>query len=158
MLKVARVSAVVAAVAGLGMALVLPTVVDALKIFYSLLTVALFVPLVAGLSWPRATSRAAMASIAVATPLSLAVHVLTAGHGVDGVPPVVLGLLVSAATFAARVVARRSARDRGPAPVARFGDRSAVEDVTFDVGRARSSACSARTAQARRRRCGCWRD
>jgi len=83
------------------MALVLPTVVDALKIFYSLLTVALFVPLVAGLSWSRATSRAAMASIMVATPLSLGVHMLTAGHGVDGVPPVVLGLLASAATFAA---------------------------------------------------------
>ena len=100
-LKVARLSAVVAGVAGLGMALVLPTVVDALKIFYSLLTVALFVPIVAGLSWARATSRATMASIMVATPLSLAVHVLTAGHGVDGVPPVVLGLLASAATFAA---------------------------------------------------------
>jgi SSS family solute:Na+ symporter len=108
-LKVARVSAVVAAVAGLGMALVLPTVVDALKIFYSLLTVALFVPLVAGLSWPRATSRAAMASILVATPLSLAVHVLTAGHGVDGVPPVVLGLLASAATFAATALLEKRA-------------------------------------------------
>ena len=41
-----------------------------------------------------------MASIMVATPLSLAVHLLTAGRGVDGVPPVVLGLLASAAIFA----------------------------------------------------------
>ena len=81
------------------MALVLPTVVDALKIFYSLLTVALFVPLVAGLSWARATNRAALASIAIGTPLSLAVHLATAGRGFEGVPPVVLGLLASATTF-----------------------------------------------------------
>jgi SSS family solute:Na+ symporter len=98
-LQVARVSAVLAGAAGLGMALVLPTVVDALKIFYSLLTVALFVPLVAGLSWGRATNRAALASIAIGTPLSLAVHLATAGRGFDGVPPVVLGLLASATTF-----------------------------------------------------------
>ena len=41
MVKVARWSAGVASAAGLVMALVLPTVVDALKIFYSVLTVAL---------------------------------------------------------------------------------------------------------------------
>ena len=50
-------------VAGLAMALVLPTVVDALKIFYSLLTVALFVPVVAGLLWHRPGTTAALASI-----------------------------------------------------------------------------------------------
>src|SRR5204863_386889 len=77
-LLVARMSAIVAAAAGLAMALVLPTVVDALKIFYSLLTVALFVPVVAGLAWTWPTSRAALASMAVGTPVSIAAHVLTA--------------------------------------------------------------------------------
>jgi SSS family solute:Na+ symporter len=100
-LQVARLSAIVAGAAGLGMALVLPTVVDALKIFYSLLTVVLFVPMVGGLLWARATTRATMASIVVGTPLSLAVHLATAGHGINGVPPVVLGLVASATTFIA---------------------------------------------------------
>jgi SSS family solute:Na+ symporter len=108
-LHVARASAILAATAGLGMALVLPTVVDALKIFYSLLTVVLFVPMIAGLSWARATSRAAMASIVVGTPISLAVHVLTGGHGIDGVPPVVVGLLASAGAFAATTLSEKRA-------------------------------------------------
>src|SRR4029078_8824331 len=61
-LKVARGSGGRAAVAGLGMALVLPTVVDALKIFYSLLTVALFVPVVGGLLWHRPGTAGELAS------------------------------------------------------------------------------------------------
>jgi len=32
---------------------------------------------------------------------------LTAGHGIDGVPPVVLGLLASAATFAAAALSEK---------------------------------------------------
>ena len=38
----------------------------------------------------------------------------------------------------------------------RFGDRVAVEDVSFEVAAGRSSRCSDRTAPARPRRCGCW--
>jgi solute:Na+ symporter, SSS family len=107
-LQVARVSAILAGMAGLGLALVLPTVVDALKIFYSLLTVALFVPVVAGLAWPRATRRGALASILVGTPLALAIHLATNGRGIQGLPPVVLGLVASAVTFS--VAARSRAR------------------------------------------------
>jgi SSS family solute:Na+ symporter len=106
-LRVARISAVVAGAAGLCMALVLPTVVDALKIFYSLLTVVLFVPVVAGLAWSRASNRAAIASILIGTPLSVAGHVLTGGHGIGGIPPVVLGVLASAAAFAVTALTER---------------------------------------------------
>ena len=56
--------------------------------------------MVAGLAWPGATSLATLASIAVGTPLSLAVHLATSGRGWRGVPPVVIGLLVSGLTFA----------------------------------------------------------
>jgi hypothetical protein len=83
------------------MALVLPTVVDALKIFYSLLTVALFVPVVAGLLWQRPGTAAALVSIAAGTPLTLSIHFATAGRGLYGWPPVALGLAISGASFAA---------------------------------------------------------
>lgn len=108
-LRVARGSAIVAGAAGLAMALVLPTVVDALKIFYSLLTVALFVPVVAGLLWRRPDTAAALVSIAAGTPLTLAIHVATAGRGLHGWPPVALGLVISGASFAAVSMFRRRA-------------------------------------------------
>jgi len=105
-LLVARLSAIVAGLAGLAMALVLPTVVDALKIFYSLLTVALFVPIVAGLTSKRLRADAALASVIVGTPVSLVIHLLTSGRGLHGVPPVVIGLVASALAFAATSAVR----------------------------------------------------
>ncbi len=48
-LRVARGAAIVAGIAGVGMALVIPTVVDALKNFYGVVTAALFVPVAASL-------------------------------------------------------------------------------------------------------------
>ena len=102
-------SAVAAGVAGLAMALVLPTVVDALKIFYSLLTVALFVPVVAGLLWHRPDD-------AGSARLDRRGDTVDAGHPrrhggpwIDGWPPVALGLVVSAASFAAVAMLRRPA-------------------------------------------------
>ncbi len=108
-LRVARGSAIAAGVAGLAMTLVLPTVVDALKIFYSLLTVALFVPVVGGLLWHRPGTTAAIVSVAAGTPLTLAIHVATAGRGWHGWPPVALGLVISAASFATVSMLRRHA-------------------------------------------------
>jgi SSS family solute:Na+ symporter len=107
LLRVARGSAIVAGVAGLAMALVLPTVVDALKIFYSLLTVALFVPVVAGLIWSGPGTFAALVSIALGTPLTLFLHMATAGRGVYGWPPVAIGLAVAATSFATVALIRR---------------------------------------------------
>lgn len=106
-LRVARISAIVAGALGLGMALVVPTVVDALKIFYSLLTVALFVPVVAGLLWRGASNVAALASLGVGMPVALAVHFATGGAGVHGLPPVVIGLGASALGFAGASLVRR---------------------------------------------------
>jgi SSS family solute:Na+ symporter len=52
-LRVARGAAIVAGIAGVGMALVIPTVVDALKNFYGVITAALFVPVAASLVTSR---------------------------------------------------------------------------------------------------------
>ena len=133
LVQVARWSAGVAAAAGLGMALVLPTVVDALKIFYSVLTVALFVPVVGGLLWARPTSVEALSSMAVGLSAMLVTYLVSGGQGVAGVPPVVAGLVGASVGFGgarcdagrAVIAARHLSRT--------FGDRSAVEDVTFDV-------------------------
>ena len=100
-LLMARMSAIAAGLAGLALALVLPTVVDALKIFYSLLTVALFLPVVAGLASTTPRHHAAPATDAVGTAITLRVLVLTTGRGVHGVPPVVIGLVASSLAFAA---------------------------------------------------------
>jgi solute:Na+ symporter, SSS family len=109
LVQVARWSAGIAATAGLGMALVLPTVVDALKIFYSVLTVALFVPVVSALLWSRPTSIEALSSIAVGLATMLAAYLVSGGQGVAGVPPVVAGLVGASLGFGG-AAALRSAR------------------------------------------------
>ena len=63
-LLVARSTAVVGGAAAILIALVMPTVVSSLLVFYSLLTVLLFVPVVAGLALPQAGTREALVSMA----------------------------------------------------------------------------------------------
>jgi SSS family solute:Na+ symporter len=109
LVQVARWSAGVAAAAGLGMALVLPTVVDALKIFYSVLTVALFVPVVAGLLSARPTSVEALSAMAIGLSAMLVTYLASGGHGVAGIPPVAAGLIGASVGFGG-ASAMRSAR------------------------------------------------
>src|SRR5262249_53333971 len=62
-LVVARLTTVASGAIGVGLALALGSVVDALTIFYTLLGVSLFIPIVAGLYSPRTTSREALVGI-----------------------------------------------------------------------------------------------
>ena len=62
-LRVARGAAIVAGIAGVGMALVIPTVVDALKNFYGVVTAALFVPVAAALVTARGGQPEGMAAM-----------------------------------------------------------------------------------------------
>src|SRR5262249_29347043 len=62
-LQVARVTAVSAATLGVALAIALGSVVDALRIFYTMLTVTLFVPILAGLYAPHASTLEAAVSI-----------------------------------------------------------------------------------------------
>ena len=73
LLRVGRWTSVAAGALGVGLAILLPSVVDALKTFYGVLTATLFVPLLAGLLSSRPTARHARAAIA----LSLAVVVVS---------------------------------------------------------------------------------
>jgi SSS family solute:Na+ symporter len=63
-LKVARGAALFGGLAGVLLAVQLPNVIAALSIFYALLGVSLFVPIVAGLYVKRAGSPEALASVA----------------------------------------------------------------------------------------------
>ncbi|PYQ49664.1 MAG: sodium:solute symporter [Acidobacteria bacterium] len=96
-LRVARVTAVVAGALGVGLAIVSPTVIGALSVFYVLLGVSLFVPVVAGLYLRRAGTPEALAAIAAGVAVMLAVQLATGGRGFGVVTPALAGLIASAA-------------------------------------------------------------
>jgi SSS family solute:Na+ symporter len=106
---VARRAAVVAGVIGVALALVIPTVVDALKIFYGLLTVALFVPVMAAMASTRGGEPEALASMAAGVLMWGAVRLSSGATGPAGMPPETLGLMAAALAFGATLIVRRPA-------------------------------------------------
>jgi SSS family solute:Na+ symporter len=99
LLRVARMAAVAGAVGGVLFALWLPTVIDALRIFYALLGVSLLVPVVGGL-YTRAGSTAALASIAAGMLTLLVVRFLLS-PAVPWLDPTLAGLVAGALAYAA---------------------------------------------------------
>ncbi len=71
LLSVSRTTAVLAGIVGVMLAIALPSVIAAVSIFYSLLAVALFVPVIYGLYWRRMTMWAAIGSIFAGTSAAL---------------------------------------------------------------------------------------
>jgi solute:Na+ symporter, SSS family len=109
-LTVARWTTIVAATSGVALAIALGSVVDALTIFYTLLTVSLFVPILAGLYAPRASTPEALAAIACGVTAMLIVQFTTSGRGVAGITPALAGLLAAMAGFAVVYIQGRIAR------------------------------------------------
>ena len=107
-LQVARAAAVIGGVAGVALAVVLPTVVSALKGFYSILTVAFFVPVVAGVYTSRVGAPEALSGIVAGVCTMVAVHLFTDGQGLGGWRSDSLGLVVAGVAFGAVLAARRS--------------------------------------------------
>jgi SSS family solute:Na+ symporter len=105
-LQVARISAVGAATLGVGLAIVLGSVVDALRIFYTLLTVSFFVPVLAGLYAPRASTIDAGASIAAGIAVVVIAQFATSGRGVAGLTPDVLGVAAALGAFLVTYLSR----------------------------------------------------
>lgn len=104
-LLVARLAAVLGGVGGVLFALRLATIVDALRIFYTILGVTLLVPVVGGLYVKRAGTREALASMAagIAT-LFVAKYTVTPHHA--WVDPTAAGLLAGAVAFTLVLIAR----------------------------------------------------
>lgn len=96
---VGRLATVGAALVGIALAIALGGVVNALTIFYTLLSVSLFVPILAGLYTPLAGSVHAMTAIVSGVATVAAVQALTGGAGVAGLTPALAGLIASAAGF-----------------------------------------------------------
>jgi SSS family solute:Na+ symporter len=99
-LKVARLAAVAGGAIGVGLAVLAPTVIGVLSIFYSLLSVSLFVPVVAGLYVRRAGAPEALAAIGAGIACLVAVHFGTDGRGFGVLSPALSGLLAAAAACA----------------------------------------------------------
>ena len=115
-LRTARIAAIAGGGVGIILALALPSVIGALAVFYTLLSVSLFVPLVAGLYSRRPGSVEAIAAILA----GVAAVVVARAAGVPGsglTSPYVLGLAVSGLAFsAAFLLLRRSHTRSGPPP------------------------------------------
>jgi SSS family solute:Na+ symporter len=92
-LRVTRMTAVIAGSLGVLVAIVAEDVVDALSIFYTLMAVGLFVPIIAGLFTRRPNAVAAMAAILVGVMIVVAVQFTLGAAGWKGFTPAMLGLL-----------------------------------------------------------------
>lgn len=106
-LRVARGSALIGATLGIGLALVHRSVIDAMQVFYSLLVVTLFVPIVAALYARAVSRREGLASVIAGVPVLVAAHAATGGIGWGVATPVVIGVLASGAAFIAVRAARQ---------------------------------------------------
>jgi SSS family solute:Na+ symporter len=100
LLRVSRLTAAGAGVLGIALALVLPSVADALKAFYGIMTVALFVPLLWGLLGRAAGARVARAAVVGAALATGGALVALRGHAARAWLPYVAGMALSAAVFA----------------------------------------------------------
>ena len=99
-LLVARVTAVVLGAVAVMLAMTAESVIGALSIFYTLMGVGLFVPMLAGLFVPRATTTGALAATLSGIAAVLAVQ--TFGHpGPSWMTPAIWGLIVSVVAMAA---------------------------------------------------------
>jgi SSS family solute:Na+ symporter len=101
LLRLSRWASLLAGTAAVFVAITLPSVISALSIFYSLLSVAVLVPLVAGLYSAKPGPKACFRAILVSVGATVFINLTTAGEGILFLSPTALGICVSAAVFAA---------------------------------------------------------
>jgi SSS family solute:Na+ symporter len=94
LLRVSRMTAVGCGAIGAGLAIWFGSVIAALKIFYTLLSAALLLPLLFGLYSRRVTARAAIAATLVSVAVTFTLERLTEGQGYAGLPSLIWGTLV----------------------------------------------------------------
>ena len=99
LVKVTRCTAVGCGALGALIGTLLPTVISALTIFYTLLTAALLLPVVAGLYSRRVTGNAALAAMIAAITVTFGIETLTHGRGLWGIPSLIAGIAAGAAVM-----------------------------------------------------------
>jgi SSS family solute:Na+ symporter len=109
LLRVSRSTAVGAGAAGVALALFVPSVADALKAFYGVMTVALFVPVLTGLLAPRVSALDARRGIVAGALATVSSLYLLAGQPSRTWLPYLLGIAASAAVCTAGPRLRRRA-------------------------------------------------
>jgi solute:Na+ symporter, SSS family len=110
LMRMARASAIACGAVGALLAIIQPTVISALKIFYTLLSAALLLPLVAGLYTNRVSARGATATMLVSVAVTFALEVISGGRGILGVPSLVVGIAAGGAVMLiAHPLTKRSA-------------------------------------------------
>ena len=108
-LAVARGAAAAGGAGGIVLALVFQTIVGALSFFYTILTVSLFIPILAGLYLRRVGMPEILGSIAAGVSVVIVLQVARAGQGIGGFTPAMIGL-AAALVGALAVVGARGAR------------------------------------------------
>ena len=114
LLTASRIASVAAGALGILLAAVLPSIIAAVSIFYGLLAVALFVPVIAGLYSRKVLQSAAMASILFALSATLVTVRVTHGSGVGILSPQAIGILAGAAVMLVFRVVRPGQARVGP--------------------------------------------
>jgi SSS family solute:Na+ symporter len=107
-LRVARGAAIAGAACGVGVALAYGSVRAAVSVFYAILTVTLFVPVIGALVTRRTGRNAGLAAVVTGVGTLLAVYLATGGKGYGVVSPALAGVLASGVAFSMAHLARRS--------------------------------------------------
>jgi SSS family solute:Na+ symporter len=102
-LRAARVAAILGGAVAYALTFVFGTVLGALKFFYAILVVSLFVPILGGLYFSRGGPRAATASIAAGLAVLVIATIATRGAGIAWVSPTLMGIVGSGAAYLAAV-------------------------------------------------------
>jgi len=100
-LWVSRLTSICAGIAGIVLATMLPSIIQAVSIFYGLIAVALFVPVLAGLYSTRVLAPAALSSIVAALAATVVAGRFTNGAGVGVVSPQAIGIATAAVVMIA---------------------------------------------------------
>lgn len=114
LLRVTRLTALVGGAAGVAIALVAANVVSALSIFYTIMGVSLFVPIIAGLYLRHTTSLDAMAAIITGMGIVGGWRILYGGATVRGITPAMGGLAGAILAYLVVHVLRRTFGSRDP--------------------------------------------
>ena len=109
-LRVARGAAIVGGALGVLLAVVIPTVIDSLTLFYAVLGVSLFVPVAAGLHSRRPGVPEAMASIGVGIAVLFAARLSGLGQMSRLLDPTLVAIAASGLAFGAVFLLRRGRR------------------------------------------------
>lgn len=98
-LRVARILSIAGGIVGFGLTFVFDSVVSALTLFYQLMVVTLFAPILGGLLLPRAGRWGALTAMLVGVATFATTYLATGGVGYGWAAPHFLGLVASAAAY-----------------------------------------------------------